>query len=62
MKTEAEIKEQIEKLNNAILKDTLYLEQTNGMNLTLENRIAIQREMEIRRAQERMLKWALSDW
>lgn len=62
MKTKEEIEKQIEKLRTKIEKDTLYLEQAKGFEITLENRKAIHREIEIRVAQERMLKWVLSDW
>lgn len=62
MKSKEEIEKQVEKLRKQIEKDTLFLEQAKGFEITIENRIAGHREIEIRFAQERMLKWVLSDW
>jgi len=62
MKSKEEIEKQVEKLRKQIEKDTLFLEQAKGFEITIENRIAGHREIEIRVAQERMLKWVLSDW
>lgn len=62
MKTKEEIEKQVEKLKTQIEKDTLFLEKAKGFEITLENRIAGHREIEIRVAQLRMLNWVLSDW
>lgn len=45
MKSEIQIREQIEKLKKAISKDEEFLRNATGNDVTLENRIAIQNEI-----------------
>ncbi|TZF83969.1 hypothetical protein FW774_11005 [Pedobacter sp. BS3] len=60
MKSEIQIKEQIEKLKKAISKDEEFLRTATGNDVTLENRIAIQNEINLRKGQKSMLEWLFS--
>ena len=60
MKSEFQIKEQIEKLKKAISKDEEFLRTATGDDVTLENRIAIQNEINLRKGQKIILEWLFS--
>jgi len=60
MKSEIQIREQIEKLKKAISKDEEFLRKATGDDVTLENRIAIQNEINLRKGQKIMLEWLFS--